>query len=140
VSRRWRPGLEKAFLATTYRIEPGEEPIDLRIGEPSPALDALLQRLDASRWAFLSAANPDAQSLPADINAQRQNELQAVITAEGYRVLPGCGLPANSSWRPEPGWFVAGITLQDAVALARRYRQLAIVTGERGSAPQLIWC
>ena len=140
LSRHARARLETDFRATTYRIETGEEAIDLRIGEPSLALDALLQRVATTRWAFLSAANPDAQASPDDINAHRHNELQAVLQADGYRLLPGCGLPASARWRPEPSWFVLGIRLEVAIALARRFKQLALVAAERGNAPQLIWC
>jgi hypothetical protein len=140
LSRRGRSQLEAEFRATTYRIETGEEPIDLRIGESSSALDALLHRLAAARWAFISAANPGAQATADDINARRHNELLAVLQAAGYLLLPGCGVPAASHWRPEPSWFVIDIRPEDALALARRFRQVALVAGERGSAPQLIWC
>lgn len=140
LTERARAQLEADFLATTYRIETSAGPIDLRIGESSDALDSLLLQEAARDWAFISAANPGARPMPDEINARRHNALRAALDADSYPLLPGQGLPASPRWKPEPSWFVMGVPLQRAVALARNFGQLAIVAGERGSAPKLIWC
>jgi hypothetical protein len=132
--------LQAEFLATTYRVDAPQGPIDLRIGQPSPLLDALLEHHRAVSWAFISGANPQAAEAPESVNAERHGALHAMIEAEGFSSIEGHGLPASDAWRPEPSWFVAGIALDHAITLARRFDQLALVAGLRHGCPRLIWC
>jgi hypothetical protein len=140
LNARQRARLEPVFLATTYRIHADEGPIDLRIGQPSPALEVLLDRHGASAWAFISAANPRAAQAPDSVNAQRHDELRAVLQTQGHVPIEGHGVPASEGWRPEPSWFVLDIPIARAKMLARRFDQLALVAGIRHGTPRLIWC
>ena len=140
LTKEERTRLEAAFVATTYRIAASAGPVDLRIGRPAPALDALLDGFGALSWAFISASNPRASALPEAVNVTRHQALHALLTEQGYRVIEGFGIPDTQDWKTEPGWFVAAIGREAAVALAGRFEQVALVFGERGKPPLLLWC
>jgi hypothetical protein len=132
---------DAAFRATTYRVfVPDAPPIDLRIGEVSTRLDAVLARLGCGEWAFVTAWNPEAQPLSAADNAPRQNELLDLLRERGLRWLDGSGIPDRPNWQAEPSVLVLGIERADAVAIGRRFRQVAIVVGKCGGAAELAYC
>jgi len=56
-------------------------------------------------------------------------------TVSSYR-----GRGEDSSWTPEPSFLVLGVTRKDAVALGRRYGQLAVVCGTLDSRAALVPC
>lgn len=133
--------LDDAYRATTYRVFiEGEEAIDLRIGDCTEALDDLLSHHGCDRWAFITACNPHSQPLPTEENAARQAELVAFVRERGWALFDGMGMPADSSWQPEASVLVLGISREDAVGIAKRFRQNAIVVGERGGAAELVYC
>lgn len=135
-----RARLESAYRATRYRVQLSAGAIDLCIGEPSPALDALLGELGAADWAIVTACNPQSVRSDAAANAAAQARLAAELGAQGYRCLPGCNLAADGSWPAEASFFVVGITPAAAVDIGAACGQNAVVVGERGGAPRLLWC
>lgn len=132
---------DEAYRATTYRVlVPGEEPIDLRIGECSHMLDGLLAKHGCDSWAFITAWNPHSQQRAAEENARRQAELVSVIRERGWIFLEAMGIPADPKWQPEASVLVLGIPREEAVEIATRFRQNAIVVGERGGMAELVYC
>ena len=132
---------DEAYRATTYRVfVAGEEPIDLRIGERCAALDRLLETCRCDRWAFITAWNPHSQQLPAEENAARQAELVNVLRVRGWVFYEGTGIPGDPTWQPEESVLVLGMSREDAVEIAKRFRQNAIVVGERGGTAELVYC
>ena len=130
--------LAAAYCATTYRIAAPGGPLDLRVGAAEPALDALLESLGVSSWAFVSAANPRSRpAAPAD-NERAHAALLMRVRAAGWHVLEGVGLP-DAGWAPERSLFVAGIPRAQALRLAREFGQNAIVCGAIGSPAELAW-
>jgi len=75
------PTLEllRAWLATTYRVQLPDGPVDLRIGQVSVALDEFPGRLGAECWAVIPAANPRSQMLSDAENQRRQEELGRIL-------------------------------------------------------------
>lgn len=133
--------IEAAFRATTYRVfGPDGPPIDLRIGGRSVRLDALLERYGCTQWAFVTAWNPGSQPLSAAENAPRQNALIDLLRERRLRWLDGSGIPDRSDWQAEPSVLALGINRDEAVALGRRFGQLAVVVGKCGSAAELVYC
>ncbi|MGB0128635.1 MAG: DUF3293 domain-containing protein [Rhodocyclaceae bacterium] len=128
------------YLATTYRAQTPAGPIDLRIGQRSPAMDRLLDSLGAREWAFISAANPRSQALSQAENAARHNAFRAVVERRGFRFFEGEGVPAQADWLPEPSLLVIGVALDEALELAASFGQNAIAWGERDTPPRLAWC
>jgi hypothetical protein len=133
--------LDGIYRSTTYRVLiAGDAPIDLRIGEPSARLDLVLVSHGADAWAFISAWNPASRELPPAQNDARHAELLAIIGERGWSCLDGSGIPADSDWTAEASVLVLGISLDEAVALGRRFGQNAIVAGRRGAAAELVYC
>ena len=143
--------LRDHYLRTTYRVTEVTPPIDIRIGERCPELDALLDKHAALRWAFITAWNPGSKKLDAIENQRRQAVLEAEVKQGGYAFYRGSGIPDDStsafllppsslvSWDPEESILIAGIDSEDAVKLGKKYEQAAIVTGERGAPAQLVF-
>ena len=135
------PALDERYRATTYRVfAVAGPPIDLRVGERSAELDLLLTKHDAPTWAFVSACNPHSRPLPAAENDARQAELLRTVQAFGWRYLQGVGIPARADWHPEASVLVLGVTTEEAVGLAKRFEQNAILAGRRGAAAALVYC
>jgi hypothetical protein len=128
------------YRATTYRVfVPRAEPIDLRIDEPSAALDVLLDGENVRTWAFITAWNPGSRQLPREENDKRQAALASSIERHSWRFLNGVGIPARQDWQAEESFLVLGISSEAALALAKRFGQNAIVAGERGGAALLLY-
>ena len=123
-----------AYRASEYRVSVQPELV-LRIGEPSAALDALLEASAAAGAAFLTAANPHSEPRPAAENRAALERLAQDVSA--WQVRLGEGRSADGRWR-EPSLLVIGIDREQAQALGRRYGQNAIVFIDKGAAPELV--
>lgn len=131
------PELDAAYRATIYVIRLPEREIRLGIDVPSPVLDAWLTKHSYTCWAFISAYNPRSQQLPPHENTARHAQLKQRLETLGLEHHTGVGQSETLDWPPEASWFVPGISLQDALALAREFDQIAIVYGAPSSAPRL---
>ena len=133
---RPRSALRPAYEATRYLVQAGGRTIDARIGEPSPALDALLAAENARAGIFIGAANPRSQQRSRTENDAANRRLAAELAAAGYRTLPHEGVAADGGWR-EHGFFVLDMTAEEALRWAERFGQYAIVAASLGGAPTL---
>lgn len=135
-----RADLLEAFNRTTYRVHLPGGALDLRIGSRHPLLDTFLHTLGASRWVVLSPCNPGARLLDDASNAARMDALRQVLADEGLRHFPAVGLPAaEDHWPPEPSLLILDLAPEQATQLARRFGQLAWVSGEAGQPAELAW-
>src|SRR5262245_55058717 len=129
-----------AYRAARYIVFVGGDGpvIVLRIGEPCPALDVLMEAEAVDCAAFVTAHNPRGQ--PADEAADRaaHGELLAATKQAGLWCYAGEGTDPASEWKPEQSLLIVGIPRAEAEALGRRFRQNAIVFVERGKAPELV--
>ena len=114
-----------------------EAELVLKIGEPSPRLDALLEHEGARTAAFVTAANPRSEKKSAAENAAALALLDQVIAAAGYPWRAGEGREPDGEWK-EPSRLVIGIYRENAEALGRLFGQNAIVFVEKGAAPELL--
>jgi hypothetical protein len=128
------PDLLAAYLATRYHVRHGGG-FDFYIERRSADLLALHaeQRVDGS--AFITAWNPESEGTPREENEARNARLLRDIEALGLRALPAEGI-GPTGWREE-SFLVPGISRDDAVALARKYRQNAIVWAAADGVPRL---
>lgn len=129
-----------SYLSTTYVVHLPEHPVAIRVGERQPALDALLVAHGAGAWAFVTAHNPASLRVGDDENARRQCALEAELRACNLAFVRGEGIGDDADWLPEASVLVIDISLEDAVALARRHGQSAIVFGVHGGVAELVWC
>jgi|GEM_PF-200940 len=126
-----REELEAAYRDTEYRVDeyPGGT-FTIRIGE-SPA------ELADVEWAFVTACNPHSKPLSEAENNRRMAELENAVIGR-WQHYRGSGVARDSSWR-EPSLLIVGICEPDAVELARRFGQNAIVAGGPGERARLVW-
>lgn len=132
--------LEVAFRATTYRVETPGGVFDLRIASRNADFDDLLVREGVSHWGIVTAYNPGAQQLSADENQLRHRRLLGTIADCGWRACPAINIPDHDDWQSEPGCLLLQVDEQTLRDLALQFGQVALIYGELGSAPQLLWC
>ena len=128
--------LENAYRATTYTAS---VPLLLRVGQRSVLLDAVLEEWKVEEWAYLTAWNPRSVPRPLAENNAAQDELVAALRARGLAVFHGVGVGDDGDWPPEPSVLALGIGRDDALALARKHGQAAILVGRRGGPAELAW-
>ena len=132
--------LEILYRATTFRVETADDYIDIRIGQQHAKVDAVLSRLGAMEWAYVTAWNPGSRSMGADENALAQGELVRLIRDRRFEFYKGNGIPVENGWVPEQSIWIAGICRRDAGEVGRQFGQNAIVVGTLGGVAELVFC
>ena len=132
------PELDAAFRATCYRVDCAAGVFDLRIGVVNSAFDDFLRTQGAGCWGLITAHNPGGVRSDAQ-NAVRQQALLSRIESSSWPWLPACHLADDGRWPAEPGALILGIGEAALGALAAEFSQAAVVCGERGEAPRLVW-
>lgn len=132
--------LIQAYLNTSYRIETPVGPLNVRIGDTNPQLDALLEQHGVRTWAFITAWNPGSQQLSDAENLERHGALQHRFEALKLATLPGVGECPNESWPPEQSVLVLGIDRTTARNLGQEFGQNAIVVGISHGPAELLLC
>ena len=148
--------LRDHYLRTTYRVTEVDPAIDIRIGEPCAALDALVEKHASGEagghtstfhvhpspsrsWAFVTAWNPGSKKLDDAENRHRQVQLEAEVKEGGYVFYRGAGVPDEKNWQPEESILILGIERSDASDLGKKYGQAAIVVGTMNTQPELLF-
>ena len=130
--------LDAAFRATCYRVDSAAGQFDLRIGVVNRAFDDFLRAQGARRWGLITAHNPGGVRCD-DQNAARQQALLSRIESLSWSWLPACHLADDGCWPAESGVLILGIGEAALGALAVEFSQAAVVYGELGEAPRLVW-
>jgi hypothetical protein len=112
--------------------------LELRIGEPNPDLDALLEADGAKTAAYITAANPRGEPRGKDENEAAALALHESLTDSGYLCYGGEGRDPQGRWKPEPSFLVPGISQVQAAAIGKKFGQNAIVFVEMGRPPELV--
>ena len=131
-----RPELRAAYEKAHYVVF-GEPELVLRIGEPNPDLDELLDAEGAPTAAFITAANPRGKRRGAWENEIANAALVKSQNEAGFRCFEGEGRAPDRKW-VERSVLVVGVPRADAVIVGRAFEQNAIVFAERGRAPELV--
>jgi len=113
--------------------------ISIRVDQQSASIDQLLQCNNQSSWAFLTAWNPHGEMTSIDDNQRANQELLHDLQQENFIILPGWGIGDDRVWPPEASFLVIGIAKDQAISLAKRYKQRAIVLGMIGTAASLYY-
>lgn len=121
--------LARAYRASCYFA--GEHAA--RIGQRSPALDALLRCWRVPEGVFIAAGNPFSRRMAAGWNARRH-----VALRERLRALPHVEGKGGAKRWWEAHYFI-GICAARGKRLARLFRQNAMVALRRGAKARLIW-
>ncbi len=128
-----------AYAATTYCVFLPGAPCQLRVGQANAALAAWLAEQGYDNFAILTAWNPGDSRPGAAHNAERQAALECDLLEGNYDTFAGENLPDDPAAPREESCFVPDIALEDALALAEDYGQLAIIWGERDGVAHLHW-
>ena len=131
------PQLRAVYENARYVVYDDREPI-LRIGEPCPELDELLEDEGAEAAAFLTAFNPGSVPRADQENYRALGELMELLDKGPYTCFIGEGSDPEGEWPHEPSFLVVGIPRAEAEALGRRFGQLAIVYARKGEPPELV--
>lgn len=124
-----------SYLNARYFVT-GE--IEFRIGLQNETLDGLLRQSKAATWAFVTAFNPRSEQLTEQENAERNAALQKILEENNFRFLAGRG--EGAGWQPEASFFILDIDRAAAIRLGKQFEQNAVVTGQIGKSPELVWC
>ena len=127
-----------AYVSTCFVVDAPSRAIRLRIGKPNPEADRLLSECDVTTAAFITAWNPGSVLLSEAENKRRQQSMEREIQYAGFRFLRGRGEGIDPAWTAEESILIFGISKPDAIAIADRFGQLAIVWHERGQASALV--
>lgn len=130
--------LVAAYHAAVYEVDADGRPLAFHVGRPDAALDALLVEHGAMSGVFITAYNPRSKVQPEEKNAVAHGALVAAVRDARKAYIPARGRDAGDGGPTEAGLFVFDLARADAVALARRFDQYAIVFVERGKPPALV--
>lgn len=126
--------LDELYRKTRYEIYSLRT--SLIIGEANPVVDAFLKRHGPDCYAFLTAWNPFSRQLTEPENRARNQRLAADLAPWPFLLGTSHDL---EGWPGEEGFFVLGLDRAQAVRLAARYEQHAVVAGTRGAPVELLY-
>jgi hypothetical protein len=126
-----------AYNAALYVVF-GEPELVIRIGEPNPDLDALLEADGATSAAYVTASNPGGIAAGDGPNNIACLALSRAFADTGYSCYEGEGRDPAGVWPSERSVLIVGMPRGEAEALGRRLEQIAIVFVEKGKAPELV--
>lgn len=109
-----------------------------KIGQHSAALLQLLDKHNSASAAFITASNPYSQTLPESENRNRNQALLKDLKHLGLTIYQAEGQDPEHEWPSEGSYLLLGIGKSEAMELAQKYQQNAIVWCERDSAPELL--
>ncbi len=130
--------LAQAYAATTYRIYLPEGALNLRVDQPSPALQSWLADEGVAEFAIITACNPGSQPRRQAENAEAQARLACDLLEAGYACLPAENQP-DGDWPLEESYFIPGMQREEACAIAEDYGQLAIIHGDGSGIAGIVW-
>lgn len=129
---------KSAYEQASYYIpEPG---FDLRIEEFHKDFFEFLKENNIKQWAMVSAYNPGSKKCAQIENEAAHNRLRVLLSREGYEFRKAVHRDPNGKWPIERSFFIANIELKNAIALAKKFKQNAIVAGNINAVPHLFDC
>lgn len=129
----------EAVSNTTYWVD-ATPPMVLRINEHAPAMDALLSTHGVNEWAFITAFNPGSATHSEEQNSAFNKKLKQLIQGAGLKFLEGHDHSDCNAWPDERSFLILGIKRGAARKIGRQFGQVGIVCGQRGEAPELVYC
>ena len=131
--------LAQAYRKTTYAADIAGVTYAIRIGRLHRKLDAQLEVLRSTRWAFVTAWNPQSQRLSARVNRQRHALLTQALDERRIRWHPMHATGDAGDWPTEEGVMALGLSRTAARRLGKEFEQAAVVFGRVGEKAELVW-
>jgi hypothetical protein len=129
--------LLKAYRQALYFVETPKGQILLKVGERSPELIELVHQQNCDNWAYITAANPKSEILSEEENGSRNTELENLLSKDSYAFFKGIAKSPEDSFPAEISFLVFGISEKEAVKLAERFNQAALLLGTLTGIPVL---
>jgi hypothetical protein len=129
--------LLKAYRQALYFVETPKGQILLKVGERSPDLIDLIQQQNCDNWAYITAANPKSEILSEEENRLRNTELETLLSKDRYAFFKGVAKSPEDSFPAENSFLVFGISEKEAVKLAEKFNQAALLLGTSTGIPVL---
>ena len=130
--------LEDAYRTTRYvAVWQGTE-YEARVDRPSPAIDQLLVAHGAECGVFITAWNPRSKPRSVEQNRARDADLRAELASRGVAFVDHVGRGVDVDWAEE-GAFAFDWPLAEALAVAERFGQNAVVHVERRRPARLVF-
>ena len=128
-----------SYLNSRYSVElkPGKiwvSPLDENIDFK----DFLLQEKITS-WSMLTSDNPYSTPVSDEANRNKRQELISLLESKGLKYWSSIAIANDKSWGPESGYFIANISREAALKIARDFQQNAIVTGGSDGLAEIVW-
>ena len=140
MARSTEAALWDAYRATSFEAQTPVGCVRIRVDCPVPSLDRLLDAQNQRCWAYVTAWNPQSKRLADAKNREANELLRRELQDAGYTVYSGRGKPDDPAWEPETSMLAIGVSREEALQLGRRFRQNAVVWGERGGRAELLDC
>ena len=121
------PDKIRAYLATHYRIDCEDPPIELTVGARSDSLAVLFTDRGVACGAFITAFNPRGTVQADAANHLAHARLAEALAQHDVEIIEGAGGADRSDWPPECSWFAPGLPLDAARTIGLRFDQDAIV-------------
>ncbi|MEP6753858.1 MAG: DUF3293 domain-containing protein [Chthonomonadales bacterium] len=132
--------LDESYRGANYVVDSPSGRLTLKIGAFNDDLEVLLRLQNVNVWSIITAHNPASRLLTPEENAVRHTELTLTINQFGFQHYEGYGACPAGDWPHEMSLFILGIEREQAMELGQHFGQNAIVCGDAGGVPQLVWC
>jgi hypothetical protein len=132
-------GLVQAYRETEYHVASPEGSLTFRVGQENSNNDMLLIGAGVERWAVVTAWNPHSQQRSWEENDEAQDRLKKTIESQGFKWWEAAGTHPSNDWPAEESCLILNIAPHDARELCREFEQLAVLFGETGDAPWLLF-
>lgn len=144
------------FVLKKHEFDLHPDNIDFRVycKQNNQFIDTLLERLQLSSWALVTAWNPESSdTIPMEENkAQNASLICDIQKQQHFHIRYGFGAARNYDpqkspseqkdviWSPEESFLILGISRESAIMLGKKYRQNAILFGEKHGLAELVLC
>lgn len=129
---------QEVYENTHYYI--ADPHIDILCGDYNPTLDIYMRKLGKRSWVFISAANPQSNIQSDQINGWANANLEIDLFNQNYAYTYAIGQDRSGEWPAEDSFVVFDISIDDALRLAKKYNQNAILMGHLNGKADLKWC
>lgn len=131
--------LIRAYRAARYQVL-GPVPFLLRPGRPSAPLRRWMAASGARSACLITAHNPGSRRRSTLQNRRADARLRAALAGLVQRPLIRTrALDPSGRWPAEDGYLALGLRRAEALALARRFGQNAVLWAGPKARPRLCW-
>jgi hypothetical protein len=129
--------LVDAYRRTRFRVDDADGRFILTVGVYSEELALCHQRNQVDSSAFITAWNPGSQICSVEENETAQMAMVNLVIGLGYKWISGVGANPDEHWPGEPSILILGIKESEALGLASRFGQNAIIVNGASAIPEL---